>query len=60
MTTRQWQCLELLASGSTPKQIAVQLGISHSTVRTHLSDAYRALGVFSGTQAVTVYWEELR
>lgn len=49
---RPRECLALLMQGLTQKQIAERLGISHSTVRSHLNKAYRALGVSNGNQAV--------
>ncbi len=52
LTPRQWQVLELLAAGLTNGQIARRLGVSEGTVRTHLENIYRRLGVTSRTAAV--------
>ena len=53
LTARQWQVLELLAAGLTNGQIARRLGVSEGTIRTHLENIYRRLGVTSRTAAVT-------
>jgi DNA-binding CsgD family transcriptional regulator len=52
LTSRQRQVLELLAAGHTNGQIARRLGVSEGTVRTHLENMYRRLGVTSRTAAV--------
>jgi DNA-binding NarL/FixJ family response regulator len=52
LTTRHWDLLRLLAAGHTNAQIARRLGIGESTVRTHLENVYRRLGVTSRTAAV--------
>jgi DNA-binding CsgD family transcriptional regulator len=54
LTPRQRQLADLLASGRTNRQIARDLGLSEGTVRTHLENIYRRLGVQSRTQAVIV------
>jgi DNA-binding CsgD family transcriptional regulator len=53
LTPRQDDLLRLLAAGHTNTQIARRLGISESTVRTHLEHIYARLGVSSRTAAVT-------
>jgi len=53
LTPRQWQLIDLLAAGRTNAQIARRLGISEATVRTHLENIYRRLGVSSRSAAVT-------
>ena len=53
LTPRQNDLLRLLAAGHTNTQIARRLGISESTVRTHLENIYDKLGVSSRTAAVT-------
>jgi putative nucleotidyltransferase with HDIG domain len=52
LTRRQLQMLRMLAQGRRYKQIGEQLGISPSTVRSHLHDTYRRLGVSDRAQAV--------
>ena len=58
-TPRQTQILELAGRGSADKQIADELGISISTVRTQLQRFYKASGVHSRTEAV-VLWLQTR
>jgi DNA-binding CsgD family transcriptional regulator len=53
LTPRQNDLLRLLAAGHTNTQLARQLGISESTVRTHLEHIYEKLQVSSRTAAVT-------
>jgi DNA-binding CsgD family transcriptional regulator len=54
ITPRQRQLAELLASGRTNRQIARDLGVSEGTVRKHLENIYRRLGVQSRTHAVFI------
>jgi DNA-binding NarL/FixJ family response regulator len=53
LTRRQVDVLLLLADGLTNGQIARRLGISEGTIRAHLENAYRQLGVNNRTAAVT-------
>ncbi|HLL91577.1 MAG TPA: HDOD domain-containing protein [Solirubrobacteraceae bacterium] len=52
LSKRQLAMLEQLAKGSTYNQIAHDLALSVSTVRTHLHNIYGKLGVADRTQAV--------
>ena len=54
LTTRQRRILEQLANGRTNAEIADNLGLSLSTVKGHLRNAYRQLGVENRRQAVAV------
>jgi DNA-binding NarL/FixJ family response regulator len=49
---RQLECLLRLVQGKPNKTIARELGLSDSTVKSHLSAAFRALGVNNRTEAV--------
>ncbi|MCF8159065.1 MAG: response regulator transcription factor [Polaromonas sp.] len=51
LTPRQRDILKLLCQGLANKEIALQLGMSNNTVRTHLMFAFRVLGVRSRTAA---------
>jgi DNA-binding CsgD family transcriptional regulator len=52
LTDREAEVLELVAAGSTDKEIAHELGISLRTVQKHLERVYRKLGVPNRTAAV--------
>jgi PAS domain S-box-containing protein len=54
LTPRQTQVLRLLRRGYSTKQIAEELHLTTDTVRDHLRKLYRALGVHSRLEAVTV------
>ena len=54
LTPRQREVLSLLVDGHPNKTICRQLGLSASTVKTHLAAIFRQLGVNSRTQAVLV------
>jgi NarL family two-component system response regulator LiaR len=51
LTDREWEVLDLLASGNTTDEIARTLVLSTETVRSHLKNLYRKLGVRSRTEA---------
>ena len=51
LTTREQEILKLLAKGYMYKEIADHLGLSMSTVRTHVSAVYEKLHVHSRTEA---------
>ncbi|HUC86356.1 MAG TPA: response regulator transcription factor [Candidatus Acidoferrales bacterium] len=55
LSPRELEILALLCDGTTNKEIAVQLGISAETVRTHLGHIYEKLHVQGRTEAVTKY-----
>jgi DNA-binding NarL/FixJ family response regulator len=52
LTLRQLEVLKLLGSGRSNKEISSALAIADRTVRAHLTELFRALGVTSRTQAV--------
>jgi len=52
LTPRQWDLLRLVAAGHTNSQAARRLGIAEGTVRKHLENTYRKLGVSSRTAAI--------
>ena len=51
LTPREFDVLELLADGLTNREIAAQLGISHHTVKFHLTSLMDKLDVHSRTEA---------
>ena len=52
LSARQIDVLRLLIEGKANKEISHRLGLSDSTVKTHLAAIFRKLGVGSRTQAV--------
>lgn len=52
LTARQQEVLRLVAEGRPTKDIARRLGLSVSTVKAHLSAAYRSLGAHNRVEAV--------
>ncbi len=57
LTPRQWQLMDMLAAGHTNAQIARRLVVSEGTVRKHLENIYRRLGVSSRAAAITrAFW----
>lgn len=53
LSRRELEVLQLLARGESNKDMARQLGVSLSTVKTHLSHIYEKLEAHSRTQAVS-------
>ncbi len=51
LTDREWEVLDLLALGATTDEIARTLVLSTETVRSHLKNLYRKLGVRSRDEA---------
>jgi DNA-binding NarL/FixJ family response regulator len=51
LTRREQQVLELIAGGESNKRIALELGISEKTVKTHVGHLLAKLGVTDRTQA---------
>ena len=51
LTERETEVLELLARGKANKQIARELFVAISTIKTHVNNLYRKLGISSRTQA---------
>jgi two-component system, NarL family, response regulator LiaR len=52
LTDREWEVLDLLTGGATTDDIAGVLVLSNETVRSHLKNLYRKLGVRSRVDAV--------
>jgi len=51
LTRREIEVLKLLAEGLFNKEIAYKLSISEKTVKNHVSNIFKKLGVFDRTQA---------
>jgi LuxR family maltose regulon positive regulatory protein len=52
LSERELEVLALLAAGKTNQQIAKELFVSLGTVKSHINNIYRKLGVRSRTQAL--------
>ena len=57
LSGREVEVLKRLAEGKVYKQIAAELGLSTSTVRTHLHNTYSKLGAVDRAQAVLIATE---
>lgn len=57
LTDREWDVLRCITRGMTTKQIAVELGISHATARTHVQHLLAKLGVHSRLEAAALMAE---
>jgi putative nucleotidyltransferase with HDIG domain len=57
LSTRELEVLKRLAEGKVYKQIALELSLSTSTVRTHLHNIYGKLGAVDRAQAVLLATE---
>ena len=55
LTSKQQEILGLLAAGKTNKEIAQQLFVELSTVKTHINNIYRQLNVSTRKDAVSFY-----
>jgi len=54
-TPRQAQILDLICQGRTDKSIAVELGLSKATVRSHLGRFYKANQIHNRSEAATIW-----
>ncbi|HSH99370.1 MAG TPA: response regulator transcription factor [Reyranella sp.] len=52
LTPQQWRVLALMVQGDQNKHIAHKLGVGEATVKAHVTEILRKLGVRSRTQAV--------
>ena len=52
LTPRQWQLMQLIAAGATNRQIALRLGLSEGTVRTHCENIFNRLNVTNRVAAI--------
>ena len=57
LSGRELEVLKQLAEGKVYKQIALELDLSTSTVRTHLHNTYGKLGAVDRAQAVLIATE---
>ena len=57
LTARENEILRALAEGQSNKQMAQQFWLSEQTIKYHLTNIYRKLGVGSRTEAVRLAYE---
>ena len=55
LSRRQNEVLRLVVEGHTNRKIGLVLGIARQTVKNHLCDIYKALGVRDRTQAAVAW-----
>jgi DNA-binding CsgD family transcriptional regulator len=60
LTAREREILRRVATGARTRQIAAELGIAEPTVKRHLTNLYRKLGVENRVEAATRYVTEQR
>jgi DNA-binding NarL/FixJ family response regulator len=60
LTPREKQVLALVVMGYTNREIADQLVLAESTVKSHLFSAFRRLGVRSRSEAVALITDPAR
>lgn len=53
LTSREWECLAMLVDGLDTRAIATKLGVSRTTVRTHVQALLAKLGVHSRLEAAS-------
>jgi DNA-binding CsgD family transcriptional regulator len=54
LTPQEMQVCLAVAEGATNREVAARLFLSHKTIETHLSNAYRKIGVRSRTELATL------
>lgn len=52
LTPQQFRVVSMLVEGLLNKQIAYELGVKEATIKAHMTEIFRKLGVHSRTQAV--------
>lgn len=57
LTPQQFRVLQMVTRGRLNKQIAYDLGVSETTIKTHMTAILRKLGVNNRTQAVLLAYE---
>ena len=54
LTTREFECVRLLAGGKPNREIGEALGIADTTVKLHLNSAFKKMGARSRADAVRI------
>jgi len=58
LTERELEVIALVAQGYTNFEIATQLCLSPSTVKTHLDNIAQKIGIRRRTQLAGLYWQQ--
>jgi len=58
LTERELEVIALVAQGYTNPEIAAQLCLSISTVKTHLDNMAQKIGIRRRTQLAGLYWQQ--
>jgi len=53
LTQREWQVLGLIYSGYSNEQIASELDVAATTIKTHIRNLYQKLGIANRQEAIT-------
>ena len=56
LSTRQRECLALMAQGRSVKEVAILLGLSPHTVRDYLKGAAKRVNARSRSQLLSIAW----
>jgi DNA-binding CsgD family transcriptional regulator len=56
LSPREVEVLRLIATGMQYKQVALRLGISERTIRTHVGHIFQRTGIDNGTMLVSWAW----
>lgn len=54
LTRREWQVLSLIQAGISNEQIAAQLDVAPTTIKTHIRNLYQKIGVANRVEAVAL------
>ena len=60
LTPKQFRILMMLSEGNLNKQMADEICVSEATIKAHLTEAYKKLGVQNRTQAATIAAKHLQ
>jgi DNA-binding NarL/FixJ family response regulator len=55
LTSREWEVLNLIASGLSTRQVAEKLTLSPTAIRVHIAAVVRKLGVESRAEAIELF-----
>ncbi|MCL3778965.1 response regulator transcription factor [Prolixibacteraceae bacterium JC049] len=59
LTQKEREILDLIAAGKTNKEVALQLHVELSTVKTHVNNIYKKMGVSNRSAAIETFKKAL-